>query len=46
MSDRKALDRIDGGMGRKPALIVVDVVVGFTDPACPLGSDADAVCGS
>ena len=43
MSDRKALDRIDGGMGQKPALIVVDVVVGFTDPACPLGSEADAV---
>ena len=43
MSDRKALDRIDGGMGKKPALIIVDVVVGFTDPACPLGSEADAV---
>ena len=43
MTDRKALDRIDGGMGQKPALIIVDVVVGFTDPACPLGSEADAV---
>ena len=43
MSDRKALDRIDGGMGQKPALIIVDVVVGFTDPECPLGSEADAV---
>ena len=43
MSDRKALDRIAGGMGQHPALIVVDVLVGFTDPACPLGSEADAV---
>ena len=43
MSDRKALDRIAGGMGQKPALIIVDVVVGFTDPECPLGSEADAV---
>ena len=43
MSQRKALERIDGGMGKKPALIIVDVVVGFTDPACPLGSKADAV---
>ena len=43
MSDRKALERIDGGIGQNPALIVVDVVVGFTDPACPLGSEADAV---
>ena len=32
-----------GGMGQRPALIVVDVVVGFTDPACPLGSEADDV---
>ena len=43
MSDRKALDRIAGGMGQHPALVVVDVLVGFTDPACPLGSEADAV---
>ena len=43
MSQRKALERIDGGMGKRPALIVVDVVVGFTDPACPLGSEADSV---
>jgi nicotinamidase-related amidase len=43
MSERKALDRIAGGMGNHPALIVVDVVVGFTDPECPLGSEADAV---
>ena len=43
MSERNALERIDGGLGAKPALIVVDVVVGFTDPACPLGSEADTV---
>ena len=43
MSDRKALERIDGGVGQNPALIIVDVVMGFTDPACPLGSEADAV---
>jgi nicotinamidase-related amidase len=30
-------------MGQKPALIIVDVVMGFTDPACPLGSESDAV---
>ena len=43
MSDRKALEKNAGGMGQHPALIVVDVLVGFTDPACPLGSEADAV---
>ena len=43
MSQRNALERVDGGMGQRPALIVVDVVVGFTDPACPLGSEAGDV---
>jgi maleamate amidohydrolase len=43
MNERKALDRVDGGLGTKPALIVVDVVEGFTNPECPLGSEADAV---
>ena len=43
MPQRKALERMDGGMGERPALIVVDVVVGFTDPACPLGSEANSV---
>ncbi len=28
------------GMGAKPALIVVDATVGFTDPASPLGSES------
>ncbi len=43
MNERKALERIDAGMGQRPALIVVDVVVGFTDPECPLGAEADSV---
>ena len=43
MAIRKALKRVDGGFGIKPALIVVDVVKGFTDPSCPLGSEADEV---
>jgi nicotinamidase-related amidase len=30
------------GLGLKPALIVVDATVGFTDPACPLGSESKA----
>ena len=42
-TSRQALARVDGGMGTHPALIVVDVVVGFTDPSCPLGSDAESV---
>lgn len=40
MSD---LERNPLGLGRRPALVVVDVIKGFTDPACPLGSGADAV---
>ena len=43
MSERKALERIDAGIGDLPALIVVDVVKGFTDPTCPLGAEADEV---
>jgi len=31
------------GLGKHPALILVDVINGFTDPACPLGSEADSV---
>lgn len=37
------LDRHSVAMGDRPALVVVDMIRGFTDPACPLGSDADAV---
>ena len=43
MSERKALERIDAGIGEIPALIVVDVVKGFTDPTCPLGAEAEEV---
>jgi len=30
-----------GGFGRSPALIVVDMTLGFTDPESPLGSELD-----
>ncbi|WP_321390545.1 isochorismatase family protein [Emcibacter sp.] len=30
-------------LGEKPALIVVDIINGFTDPACSLGSDCPDV---
>jgi nicotinamidase-related amidase len=30
------------GLGRRPALIVVDATVGFTDPSSPLGSESGA----
>jgi maleamate amidohydrolase len=30
------------GFGERPALLVVDLVRGFTDPSSPLGSDLDA----
>jgi maleamate amidohydrolase len=31
------------GFGRRPALLVIDLVNGFTDPSSSLGSDLDAV---
>lgn len=34
------------GFGRRPALLVVDVNRGFTDPASPLVCDLDAVVGA
>jgi nicotinamidase-related amidase len=37
------LDRQPQGLGAHPALVLVDIIKGFTDPACPLGSEADAV---
>ena len=40
MSD---LGRKSQGLGRRPALVLVDMIVGFTDPACALGCEADAV---
>ncbi|MCF6220095.1 MAG: isochorismatase family protein [Robiginitomaculum sp.] len=36
MSD---LARISHTIGNRPALIIVDMINGFTDPACPLGGD-------
>lgn len=31
------------GLGARPALVLVDLIRGFTDPACPLGSACEAV---
>lgn len=31
------------GAGGRPALLIVDVIGGFTDPGCPLGMPADAI---
>jgi maleamate amidohydrolase len=31
------------GFGRRAALLVVDMIIGFTDPSSPLGSDLDRV---
>lgn len=30
------------GFGEKPALLIIDFIKGFTDTACPLGSNLDA----
>lgn len=37
------LERNSLGLGKKPALLVVDMIRGFTDPACPLGCDCPEV---
>lgn len=37
------LERKSLGLGAKPALIVVDMIRGFTDPACALGYDCPEV---
>lgn len=37
------LARRPQGLGRRPALLLVDLIKGFTDPACPLGTEVDAV---
>jgi len=37
------LQRQSMGLGQRPALVVVDMIYGFTDPACPLGSAAESV---
>jgi maleamate amidohydrolase len=36
----------EAGFGARPAVVAVDLIRGFTDPACPLGSDLDAVVGA
>ena len=33
------------GFGERPAVVVVDLILGFTDPESPLGADLDAVVG-
>ena len=40
------LQRQSLGLGKRPALILVDVINGFTNPACPLGSESDSVVGA
>lgn len=41
------LDRKEIGLGNKPGLILVDMICGFTDPACPLGSEcADVIAAN
>lgn len=37
------LARASVGLGQRPALVLVDLIRGFTDPACPLGSESGAV---
>jgi len=38
-----ATSRSAGGLGARPALVVVDLIQGFTDPNLPLGSDLTEV---
>jgi maleamate amidohydrolase len=37
------LDRQAQGLGKRPALLIVDIINSFTDPDCPLGSEAGDV---
>jgi len=37
------LDRESQGLGQRPALLLVDMINSFTDPGCPLGSEAGDV---
>ena len=39
------LDKTSTGIGKKPALLVVDASVGFTDPNCALGGNFDSEVG-
>ena len=42
-TNRKVLTRESQGLGQSPALLIVDVINGFTDTTCPLGSEAGSV---
>lgn len=37
------LERANLGLGERPALLVVDMIKGFTDASCPLGCDCPQV---
>ncbi len=37
------LERTSIGLGRRPALVLVDLIKGFTNPDCPLGSECPEV---
>ena len=37
------LERRHLGLGQRPALVLVDLINGFTDPACALGTDCRSV---
>ncbi len=37
------LERNSLGLGERPALVLVDMINGFTDPGCPLGSECAEV---
>jgi nicotinamidase-related amidase len=37
------LQRHRQGLGGRPALVLVDLILGFTDPRSPLGSESDSV---
>ena len=41
--EQRSLERRVLGLGNKPALLIVDVINGFTDPNCTLGSKAASV---
>ena len=47
LANDRTLERKQLGLGSKPALVVVDVVKGFTNPDCALGSEcADVVAAN
>jgi maleamate amidohydrolase len=40
------LERKSQGLGKRPALLIVDLINSFTDPACTLGSETGEVVGA